>query len=188
MTFKVSLFLLILFVTNIAYPQSLEKLKDRKLRHDSSRSILEEKQLVFVKTLNGEVVRITNSLLPKNIQTTYNVLVDDPIDKTLLVGIYPYSESGDWFLEHVYYFDDNDQIFAYNHQLNFFNGICASIIQQKTLYYFDQDSKEIFKEYTLTDESGVDLTNKDCVFNYPYEPRFFNSLSEIIMEEGLNGW
>jgi len=187
MTFKVPLLLFILFVSDIVYSQNLPELTDRKLRYDSSRSTLEEKQLVFVKTSDGEMVRIMNSRWPNNIQTTYNVQLN-PNGKTLLVGIYPYSESGDWFLEHVYYIDESDKIFAYNHQLNFFNGICASVIQQKTLYYFSRDSEQISKEYTLTDKSGKELSGKDCVFNYPYEPRFLKTLSQLKKEEELNGW
>lgn len=103
-----------------------------------------------------------------------------------MVGIYPYSESGDWSRKHTYYFDSSERTFAYEHRLDSFNSICTEILTRNTLFFYDRNSSELTKIYSQTDKKGDEMTNKNCVFNYPYTHQPYSSLKELTEKEGLN--
>ena len=179
-------FLLLLLVAHIANSQELEEFRTLKESYDSIRTANKADQLIFVRTGNNELIQVTDDNWPENITTTYNVLTSN--GETLLVGIYPYSESGDWSREHTYYFDLTGRTFAYNHRLNSFNSLCADILKQNTLFFYDQQANELIKKYLISDKVGTNMENKGCVFNYPYQHQPYKNLEELKSGQELKGW
>jgi len=178
--------ILSLFIAHFANSQGLEELRTLKESYDSIRTANKADQLIFVRIGNNELIQVTDNNWPENITTTYNVLTSN--GQTLLVGIYPYSESGDWSREHTYYFDLTGRTFAYNHRLNSFNSLCADILRQNTLFFYNQQANELTKKYSITDKAGTNMANKDCVFNYPYEHQLYKNLEELKSRQELKGW
>ena len=178
--------ILSLFIAHFANSQDLEELKTLKESYDSIRTANKADQLIFVRTGNNKLIQVTDNDWPENIATTYNVLTSNGL--TLLVGIYPYSESGDWSREHTYYFDATGRTFAYKHSLNSFNSLCADILKQSTLFFYDQQANELTKKYSILDKARTNMENKDCVFNYPYEHQPYKNLEELKREQELKGW
>ncbi len=166
--------------------QDLGELQDLKEEYDSIRTANKQSQLIIVRTANKELIRVTDGNWPENIATTYNILLMG--NRTLMIGVYPYSKSGDWSREHTYYFDSEGRTFAYNHRLNSFNSICTDIMMQTTLIYFDQLSNELAKNYTITDKEGTNILDKDCVFNYSYNHQAYKNLEELKREQELKDW
>ena len=180
------LFILTFLFQNNGNSQSIEELQSLKQTYDSIRTTNKNSQIILVRTIEEGLIKVTDGNWPENIVSTYNILVKR--GRTLIISIYPYSESGDWSREHTYYFDSTEKLFAYNHKLNSFNNICAEITKQNTLFYYNQFSNVLSKEYTIRDKDGVNLKDKNCIFNYPYNHQPYMNLEEIKNEEKLIGW
>ena len=183
---QILLILLCLLISHLSISQELSQLQESKEVYDSIRSSNKNTQLIFVRTANNKLLKVTQGNWPEAIETTYNILVSQ--DRTLIIGVYPFSESGDWSREHTYYFDSTGQTFAYNHRLNSFNSICTEITKQNTLIYYNQLANELSRRYTITDKDGINVDDKDCIFNYPYEHQPYLNLEELKRKEKLTGW
>ena len=64
---------------------------------------------------------------------------------------------------------------------NFFNSICADgVLEEESIYYFNQDFKLIGKDYTLSDTDGDIMKNADCYFPYDYEYVIPKNINEFL--------
>jgi hypothetical protein len=183
---QILIILLFSLSSHLSISQELGQLQVAKEVYDSIRSANKNAQLIFTRTANNKLIQVNQRNWPKAILTTYNIFVSQ--DRTLIIAVYPFSESGDWSREHRYYFDSTGRTFAYIHRLNSFNSICTEIMRQNTLFYYNQFSNELLKEYTITNKDGINLVDEDCIFNYPYEHQPYMNLEELKRKEKLEDW
>ena len=184
---KIELSIILLLLTNSfeSNSQTLSELQNLKNQYDSIRTQFQKEQIILVRTTDNDLIKVVNSKWPENILTTYNLLTDKN-NKVMIIGIYPFSKSGDSDLEHLYYFDSSGQTFSYKHQLNFFNSICEDgVLKQKTIYFYNNQSNEIEKIYSLTNKDDDEIEGQNCVFNYAYEPRIYRSYRELVKKEKI---
>lgn len=100
------IFILTYLLPNIRNSQSVEEVRSKKETYDSIRTAKKNSQIIFVSTAEEGLIRIIDGNWPENIVSTYNILTKD--NQTLMIGIYPNSESDEWSREHTYYFDSTD--------------------------------------------------------------------------------
>ena len=77
----------------------------------------------------------------------------------------PFSESGDWDVECVHYFDTNGHTFAFEKTANAFRLPDSGVAYETTTDYFDPDFKLIKHIYKLVDEHKKPL-DKQYAFDY----------------------
>ena len=118
---------------------------------------------------------------PNNIEYTFNVL-SDTLNKATLVFASPTSESGDWDIAYVHYFDENGRIIAFERRTGFFNSECTDEAAHETVCcYYDPAFKEILRTYKLTDNNGKNLVKTKCVFNYDFNDyKIYKNLSNCL--------
>ena len=126
----------------------------------------------------SEIERVPNfNDIPEAILNSYNIIRSND-NEILMIGEYPYSESGDWDISYLSYFDKNGNIVAFVRYCNFFNGLCAEIVKETSIYYFDKNHNLVKKTYEIKDSDGNPLNYTDCEFNYRYEYSIFKTLNE----------
>ncbi len=125
--------------------QSIEELRTQKSVYDSTRIAHKKAQLVVVRTSGKELIKIKNRNWPENIETTYNILIQN--SQILMIGIYPYSESSDWSIAYQYYFSESGNTFCYELKAATFNSTCTEILRRTHSTYFDSTSQKIRFEY-----------------------------------------
>ena len=134
---------------------------------------------VLVKlTSKTDLIPLKDTTLPDETETSFNILRDS-LKRIVAITESPFSQSGDWFLTLIHYFDKNGQTFAFERQTNFFNSGCTEGVAYETkTEYYDNDFKLIRKEYKLVDEKGVNLNKDSCTFMYDYSYKVFPSVDK----------
>lgn len=89
----------------------------------------------------------------------------------------PFSQSGDWFLEVIYYFDKEAQLFAFQKQLNTFHHAetCGDdeALHIRTIEYYDKgNSIKMIK--TLQNSKGKEFKENSCSYQDIEMPIFKN--------------
>lgn len=124
---------------------------------------------VWVKEFNEDaMVLVKDRQWPEGIQSTFNVVRNDS-NFIILISEYPYSETGDWYLEISHYFDVNGRTYAVERQTNFYNGKCADVVYEQIVKYYDPDFKQLDYSYLLTDAQGHLLDPDSCIFPYNFD-------------------
>jgi len=136
---------------------------------------------VLVKLSNkADLIPLKDMTLPDETETSFNILRDS-LRRIVAIAESPYSQSGDWFLTLIHYFDKNGQTFAFERQTNFFNSGCTEEVAYETkTEYYDNDFKLIRREYKLVDEKGLDLNKDSCTFMYDYSYKVFPSVDKLL--------
>ena len=95
---------------------------------------------------------------------TYNVL-KDASGKINFIAQIPHSESGDWDIEHLTYFDESGKTFAFVDKQSIFTDYKGGIIREISTRYFDQNFHQLKKVDKLVDKDfkpiAVDKTKFD---------------------------
>jgi len=157
-------------VVNSGKERSIGRQKKDKRYIDN---LLKDKSnvVVLAKIIGKDkLVKIINSKFPDEVETTFNLLIDNNSKKICALEV-PFSESGDWFILYKSYFDDKGKLFAFERQANFFNSGCTkdeSDAAHETLVKYYSNGKLIDSTYTLTDSKKRPLVKSKCVFNYDY--------------------
>lgn len=150
----------------------LEKLRIRKAELDSSRKHQKMRLEILVKEPGkAGLTPVVNNNWPTEFETTYD-LWKDANGRVLVLGEYPYSQSGDWHLGLEHYFNENGETFAFEKKTNFFNSPCINGVAFETeTKYFNKGFSIISKEHTLKDIDGNTLDIKKCraAYNWPYK-------------------
>jgi hypothetical protein len=164
----------------------ISELKKNKEAIDK-RLLKDKKHLfVFVKVKGKkELVGIKNEKNTKwpaeeLTEVSYNVFKDS-IGKVVMIAKMPFSESGDWDVSYVYYFDSFGKIFAFERISGFFNSICTDDAAHETLArYFDKNLKQINQTYKLTDSKKKPLNKLKCTFPYNFAYEIYPSVEECL--------
>jgi hypothetical protein len=109
-------------------------------------------------------IAITNDKWPDEIDYTFNVL-KNAAGKIILIAQIPYSESGDWDIEHLSYFDESGRIFAFADKQSISTDYKGGIVRKISTRYFDQNFHQLKKVDELVDKDfkpvSVDKANFD---------------------------
>lgn len=148
----------------VATPNPLmEELRAKKAQLDSSRKHQKLRLEVLVKEPGKKgLTPVVNDQWPEEIETTYD-LWKDANGSVLVLGEYPYSQSGDWYVGLEHYFDEDGQTFAFEKKTNFWNSPCTNNVAFETeTIYFDSRFSTVLNEHTLKDLDGNALDLKKC--------------------------
>ena len=150
-------------------PDILLRLKNQQAIIDSAISKKEFELKILVKEVGkAELTTVLNEVWPDNVEITFNVWKDAKGD-IKQIGEYPFSESGDWFIGYVHYFDNLGKTFAFERSTNFFNSICTDDIAfEKIIEYYNRDFNRVDRFYSLTNSEGQKLNEEACTFTYDY--------------------
>ena len=88
------------------------------------------------------LVAVTNDKWPDEMDYTYNVL-KNASGKIILIAQIPYSESGDWDIEHLSYFDGSGRIFAFVDKQSIFTDYKGGIVRAINTRYFDENFHQL---------------------------------------------
>ncbi len=137
-------------------------------------------ELYFQMDKEGLLKRIPNfDNTSEAFYASYN-LVRNNTGQIIYIAEYPASESGDWNLIYESYFNENGNLIVFIRGCSFFNGVCAEIVHEKSEYYYNLKHELIKKTYEITDGNKNPLNYKDCVFNYRYDYKIYNTLTEYL--------
>lgn len=173
-------------VTEFPEPDIVLRLRAQKGRIDE---LLNTKSLsieVFVKQRNdSKIIKIVDSKFPDSVETTYNVWTDS-LDHIRLIGEFPFSESGDWAISYLHYFDTNDKTCAFERYTGFYNSICTdNLAHENIVDYYDRDFNRVNRDYWLKDSKGNALVKDSCMFNYDYPYEVESTLNNYIEKHKL---
>lgn len=117
------------------------------------------------------LTRVINEQWPETVETTYNIWRDEK-NAIQLIGEYPFSESGDWEIAYLHYFDRSALTFAFARYTGFYNSLCTGdMAKEDIIDYYDAGFNRRDRSYKLKDLEGNKLEKDNCEFPYdhPYE-------------------
>jgi len=115
---------------------------------------------------------------PDDTVNSYLVLFDESSSVVAFEDT-PSSESGDWSNTYTYYFDKKGTTIAFKRYSGFFMGCPASVSKETSVYYYDEKHQLIHKEYTLVNEEGAPINQKECDFMYRHEYKIYYNWDEL---------
>jgi len=162
-------------------PDIIERLKGQKIIIDTLQSQNKLKLEVLVKEPNKEKLTIVlNENWPETIETTYNIWKNEK-GNIILIGEFPTSESGDWYIEYLHYFDKKEKTFVFQRTTNFFNSMCADgVAYEKIVEYYNSDFNRIERNYSLADKNKKELKKEDSAMHYDYPFEISNNLKSYL--------
>ncbi len=124
--------------------------------------------LVFVRLSKSDsIVQVFNRQWPEDIDATYNIYLT-PERKILKCAEIPFSESGDWAVNFVHYFDAEGRTRLFVYTASYFNSECTEILRERKELYFDSSFTQIRKVSGLFDKDWKPIDSTGCVFNYNF--------------------
>jgi len=147
----------------------LLQLKSKKAILDNLKAQKKLELEVLVKEPNKDkLTLVINEQWPEEVETTFNIWKNSE-GKVIVVGEYPFSESGDWDIEYLHYFNKKGKIFSFERNTHFFNSICTEgVAHEAIVEFYDTDLKKIDRKYNLVDEAKKELKKENCVMNYDF--------------------
>jgi hypothetical protein len=169
-------------------PDIIERLKGQKIIIDTLQSQNKLKLEVLVKEPNKEKLTIVlNENWPETIETTYNIWKNEK-GNIILIGEFPTSESGDWYIEYLHYFDKKEKTFVFQRTTNFFNSMCADgVAYEKIVEYYNSDFNRIERNYSLADKNKKELKKEDSAMHYDYPFEISNNLKSYLNKINYGG-
>jgi len=169
-------------------PDLIERLEGQKIIIDTLLSQKKLKLEVLVKEPNNEKLTIVlNENWPETIETTYNIWKNEN-GNIILIGEFPNSESGDWYIEYLQYFDKNEKVFVFQRNTNFFNSMCTDgVAYEKITEYYNSDFNRIERNYSLTDKNKKELKKDDCAMYYDYPFEVSDNLKNYLKKINYGG-
>jgi hypothetical protein len=131
-----------------------------------------DKVLVLAKvTGQTDLQRVQDERWPEDVETAFNIL-KNPKGKIIYIAEFPTSESGDWRLELLHYFDDNGQLIAFEKRLAYFNSLCTEgAVIENVVELYDTNFRVIEVREQLTDNKGNLLQGCEKVYDWTFEKR-----------------
>ena len=167
-------------------PDILERLSYQKGAIDTLFNNQLDKLIVLAKIQGkDEPVLVKNRNFPDNVELTFNILKDS-LGQIILISIFPFSESEDWFISFKHYFDKKGKTFAFERQTNFFNSICTEGVAYETkTEFYNSDFQLIGEGYKLIDKQGEKLNKDSCIFNYYYGYKVLPTIDKLLKTNKL---
>jgi len=135
------------------------------------------------------LVLVKDGKFPDDVEVTYN-LIKDKNGNIVLISESPTSESGDWDIEYLNYFDKSGKLFAFERIAGFFNSECTidadDAAHEDLIKYYDKDFNVISSKYTLTDSKHRKLKKSKCQFNYDYHYTITKDLTTYLKTNHIN--
>jgi hypothetical protein len=176
----------ILISSSFCFSQSIDSIKERIAYTDSINKSKDRVLIQLMKNSQNQIINYDQAKFSSDdIVSLYYIWMGQN-NKVLAFSIQPYSESGDWFKQHLYYLNDRERVINYSNTLRFFNGICTDgALESYQSIYYDSDSNILSQISTLTDREGNDMTDQGCIMNYKNPLKLRKDLTEILSEEGI---
>lgn len=136
--------------------------------------------LVFAKIKgNRTLVIVRDKKWPDNIEYSYNVLKNSS-GKIVSISSSPVSESGDWDVECLHYFNLEGKIIAYEKRAGAFVLPDDGIAYETITDYFDTKFKLIKTDYELIDKDKKNL-DKQYAFDYGgVDTKVYSTVTECL--------
>jgi hypothetical protein len=172
-------------VTNSKNQEALQgevvRLVERKAFIDTLISHNKLQVEVLVQQPDSEkLIVVVNEEFPEEVERTFNIWRDSD-GRIVFIGEYPYSESGDWYIEYKHYFNEAGETFAFERITNFFNSICTDgVAREVILDFYDSNFRKLHQVYSLTDMDANKLNKEECGFPYDYPYVFSQSLDSYV--------
>ena len=172
----------------LAEADIIERLKGQKIIIDTLQSQKKLTLEVLVKEPDKEKLTIVlNENWPESIETTYNIWKNEN-GSIILIGEFPTSQSGDWYIEYLHYFDKNKKTFAFQRNTNFFNSMCTDgVAYERITEYYNSDFNRIERNYSLNDKNEKQLKKDDCAMHYDYPFEISDNLKSYLNEINYGG-
>jgi hypothetical protein len=133
-------------------------------------------ELYIQENIESKIERVPNfDNIPESILRSFNI-VRGSDNEVIMIAEYPFSDSGDWDITYESYFDKKGNLIAFVRLSNFFNGQCAEIVKERSIYYYDKKHILVKKTYEIKDGEEKLLNFADCIFNYRYDYTIFVTL------------
>ena len=176
----------VLISSGFCFSQTIEEIKDRIASIDSINRRIHQNVIQLMKNNENQIFKFDQAEFNAgNAITTYSILLDQN-NTVLTFSIKPYSESGDWFKQHLYYFSDDGKVLSYINTLRFVNGLCIDgVLVSTKSFFYDYNSNIIDAKTTLEDHSGNDLSGQDCVMQYANPLKRYKILTDLLTSEGI---
>lgn len=141
------------------YPRKQSDLKSvvirlLEIKKDSIDKLLEKRGkslLIYAKVSGRKALVAVTHKWPDGIDYIYNVLRNTS-GKVILIAQIPYSESGDWDIEHLSYFDESGRMFAFVDKQSIFTDYKGGIVRAISTRYFDENLHQLKKADELVDK------------------------------------
>lgn len=165
---------------DIPEPDLLDRLSYQKNNLDSL--ILENKLIEksYCKLVDGEeILEISLDSIVDNleIEKLYNTW-ENSSGKIVVVGEYPYSQSGDWTAGYVHYFDEKGLTFAIESSSNHF--IEEGVATESTIDYYNSNFNKVDSKYSLSDEHQSKLDEDKFGHWYKHENDAYKNVRTLL--------
>ncbi|MBO9659606.1 MAG: hypothetical protein J7527_12355, partial [Chitinophagaceae bacterium] len=91
----------------------------------------------FGLTTEGKVIKIADEQEESDMFSTIYLVVKNKLGAIVRISESPYSQSGDWSVSVIYYFDKNNRTFALEKNYATFHSLCndEAVAEQRTIFY-----------------------------------------------------
>lgn len=137
--------------------------------------------LTFVKLLKSEnFIPVQNDSFPDDIETEI-VVIKDSLGHVMVTSEFSITESADWRISWIHYFDKTGKTFVFQRKVSFYNGGCTNgdAKETKTSYY-NANFQVTQQEYSLVDENNNELQKDSCKFDRDYEHEVSRDLNSFL--------
>lgn len=167
-------------------PDIKQRLELQRIQMDSLVSRRELDLEVLVKEPDKEdLTLVVNEEWPRRVETSFNVW-KNPEGVIKVIGEYPFSESGDWSIGYVHYFDKVGRTYSFMRNTNFFNSECTEgLASEEIIEYYNKDFNRVDREYSLTDARGEKLDKNDCTLTYDYPYDVSKSVEDFLKSKNV---
>ena len=141
---------------------------------------IDDMELMAIVEQGKAPVKVEEEKWPAELEVSLNILRDEA-GRVIYYAQYPMSRSGDWLIAYQYFIDgQSGKVYGFRRMAHFFNSHCVSEVAFETAtWLFDEQFNIIAKSYSLTDEEGVDLANKECEFPYDFKYRIASRINKL---------
>ncbi len=187
---KLKLFLVALLslpVFLFAQTNSSQEIINKKIKYDLLRNADQLKIQVLARMGNDTIYYVINDaeFPASGINITINILRDNN-GKIFIISVYPYSESGDWFVGFTHYFDEKGNTFAFERITSFYNSGCTDeMATEKIDKFYSSDFIELGNTYSLNGPDNKPLKKSKCDLLYQFNYSVYRNIKEVLAKNHI---
>jgi hypothetical protein len=133
----------------------------------------------------SELIPIVNGKFPPGYDRLFKIQ-KDKAGKVLYIVESLYGKSDEWMVNHTMYYDELENVFAYERHASFCNSMCTDRNAFETItYYYGTGEKVLKKNYQLTDFYGKPLKKDLCKFPYNFDYEVIFSYKEFAKAKNI---
>jgi hypothetical protein len=166
---------------------SLEAMRSEKAAIDTLIRRQAGQWVVLAKLVGrDQPIPIVNGQFPDSIETSFQIWKDS-LGTILAIAEFPFSESGDWQIRYMHYFNKAGKTFAFERQCSFYNSICTegAAFETSTAFY-NMRFQPMDTAYTLVDEGRRALQKNSCQFPYQYAYQIASGIEEYVQMKKIS--